>query len=66
MEVISSMDLELQNPCVDIGVIPRSQNDVLNAQRTAGSTGHSTQVFLHSKLSFFTAEKQCIKLWEYS
>ena len=66
MEVISSMDLELQSPCVELGVLPRTQSDVLNAQRSAGQSGHSAQVFLHSKLSFFTAEKQCIKLWEYS
>ena len=57
MEVISSMDLELQNPCVELGVLPRTQSDILNAQRSAGQSGHSAQVFLHSKLSFFTAEK---------
>lgn len=36
MEVISSMDLELQNPCVEIGMLPRNQSDVINAQRSAG------------------------------
>lgn len=66
MEMISSMDLELQNPCIDISFLPRSQSDVLNAQRSAGQSTHTAQVFLHSRLPFYTAERQCLKLWEYA
>jgi|TARA_B110000285_G_C14818299_1_gene465261 hypothetical protein len=36
MEMISSMDLELQCPCLDLSFLPRTQSDILNAQRSAG------------------------------
>jgi hypothetical protein len=64
--MISSMDLELQVPCIAINFLPRTQSDMLNAQRSAGQNSHSAQVFLNSKLPFVTVEKQCIKIWEYS
>ena len=60
------MDLELQCPCIDLSFLPRTQSDILSAQRSAGQTNHSAQVFLNSRLPFLTIEKQCIKLWEYS
>jgi|DEB0MinimDraft_12_1074336.scaffolds.fasta_scaffold08247_3 hypothetical protein len=66
IEMISSMDLELQCPCIDLAFLPRSQHDMLNAQRSAGQSNHSAQVFLNSRLPFMTVEKNCIKLWEYS
>jgi hypothetical protein len=31
LEMISSMDLELQCPCIDLCFMPRAQHDVLNA-----------------------------------
>jgi hypothetical protein len=31
IEMISSMELELQCPCIDFGFLPRSQTDMLNA-----------------------------------
>jgi hypothetical protein len=31
MEMISSMDLELQCPCLDLSFLPRTQSDILNA-----------------------------------
>lgn len=36
LEMISSMDLELQCPCLDLFFQPRTQLDILNAQRSAG------------------------------
>ena len=64
--MISSMDLELQCPAIDILFLPRTQSDILSAQRSAGHQTHSTQVFLNTKLPFMTVEKNCIKLWEYT
>ena len=66
VEMISSMDLELQSPCIDLNFLPRSQSDLLNAQRSAAQSNHSAQVFLNSRLPFVTVEKNCIKLWEYA
>lgn len=66
IEMISSMDLELQSPCFDLRFLPRGQSDILFAQRSAAQSSHSAQVFLNSKLPFLTAEKQCLKMWEYS
>ena len=31
IEMISSMELELQSPCLDIKFLPRSQSDIYNA-----------------------------------
>jgi hypothetical protein len=66
IEMISSMDLELQCPCIDLFFLPRSQSDLLHAQRAAGQSNHSAQVFLNSRLPFMTVEKNCLKLWEYA
>lgn len=41
MEMISSMDLELQAPCIDLLFLPRNQSEILSAQRSAGQTNHS-------------------------
>ena len=57
MEMISSMDLELQSPCIDLCFLPRTQSDILSAQRSAGQSSHSAQVFLNSRLPFITIEK---------
>jgi hypothetical protein len=65
MEMISSMDLELQAPCVDLLFLPRNQSEVIGMQRSAAQANHPAQVFLNARVPFLTAERQCIKVWEY-
>jgi hypothetical protein len=36
VEMISSMDLEMQCPALGFTFLPRAQSDILNAQRSAG------------------------------
>jgi len=36
LEMISSMDLEYQCPCIDLMFLPRTQSEILSAQRSAG------------------------------
>ena len=66
IEMISSMDLELQSPCIDISFMPRTQSDILAAQRSAGTNTHTAQMFLNQRIPFLTLERNCLKIWEYS
>lgn len=60
------MDLELQSPCIDISFMPRTQSDILAAQRSAGTNTHTAQMFLNQRIPFLTLERNCLKIWEYS
>ena len=64
--MISSMELELQNPGIDVKFLPRSQSEIFQAQKISGQSGNPAEMFLNTRLPFMTVERMCIKFWEYS